>query len=82
MFSKPPLRLVEAQEWSLTANRNASELAATRLRQARWVPLLSTAEEEATLPRDVFDSSSKTNPLLSVALQPMEVRTFIVRFGQ
>jgi hypothetical protein len=79
MFSKPPLRLVEAHEWSLTANRNATELAASRARQARWAPLCDAPETASR--RDVFDDSLKTNPLLAVTIHPMEVRTFIVRFN-
>ena len=81
VFAAVTLRIVAAEEWTLTANQPLAQLEAKRAALAPWklASAASAAAAEAAARERVPFSSS--DPTMSVTLRPMEIRTFVVRFA-
>jgi alpha-mannosidase len=83
LFGQAALKIVAAEEWTLTANQPLAQLEARRAKLAPWrlAPSQGAAAEEqaAASQRVPFDGA---NPGMEVTIRPMEVRTFVVRFAR
>ena len=77
VFAAATLKLVAAEEWTLTANQPLATLQATRAKLAPWK--VSQKHAATAMPHVPFDS---TDPSFNVTLAPMAVRTFVVHFAQ